>query len=88
MEKLKQVPNISDTVWVIGGSQIYESALKSEFFNRIYLTKISTHFECDTFFPKINFSDFNEVTEPDVPQDDQNEGEVTYNFKIYEKKLD
>ena len=86
LEKIGQIPGVSDTVWVIGGSQIYESALKSKLFNRIYLTHISTHFECDAFFPKINFSDFHEVTDPEVAGDEQREGEVTYKFKILEKK--
>ncbi len=83
---MKQRPDISETVWVIGGSEIYASALRSELFHRIYLTEISTPFECDTFFPQINFDEFKEVSDPDVTSEEQREGDVVYKFKIYEKR--
>lgn len=86
IESLKERPDISETIWVIGGSEIYASALRSELFHRIYLTKISTPFECDTFFPAINFDEFMEVSDPHVPSEEQREGNVVYKFKIYEKK--
>lgn len=86
IESLKERPDISETIWVIGGSEIYASALRSELFHRIYLTEISTPFECDTFFPAINFDEFKEVSEPNIPSEEQREGDVVYKFKIYEKK--
>ena len=38
-------------VFVIGGAQIYDAALTSKQVGRILLTRIRSHFECDTFFP-------------------------------------
>lgn len=40
-----------ETVFVIGGSQVYEEALRNEHCRRIYLTQILAKFNCDTFFP-------------------------------------
>ncbi|KAJ8955890.1 hypothetical protein NQ318_005438 [Aromia moschata] len=42
-----------ETVWVIGGSNIYKESMESEHFYRLYLTKILKEFDCDTFFPKM-----------------------------------
>jgi dihydrofolate reductase len=41
----------SERIFVIGGAQIYEEALRKEQARRILLTRILTDFECDTFLP-------------------------------------
>lgn len=74
-----------DAVWVIGGHQVYQDALQSDLCHRIYLTEIVNSFECDTFFPRFDKSAFQEVSDPEVPQELQTEGEITYNYKVYEK---
>ena len=38
-------------VFVMGGAQVYEAALKLPQVKRVLLTSIQTDFECDTFFP-------------------------------------
>jgi dihydrofolate reductase len=40
-----------DTVWIIGGYNIYKSFLDDECLNELYITYIDEDFECDTFFP-------------------------------------
>lgn len=40
-------------IFVIGGQQLYEEAIKHPFCNKIYLTEFNFEKECDTFFPKI-----------------------------------
>lgn len=40
----------TDTLWVIGGAQIYNETLK--FFDEIYLTKIHQQVEGDAYFPE------------------------------------
>ncbi len=74
-----------DAVWVIGGHQVYQDAVLSDLCHRIYLTEIVNSFECDTFFPKFDRSVFQEVTDPEVPQELQTEEEIKYHFKVYEK---
>ena len=41
------------TSWCIGGSQIYNTAIKEVDFHEIHLTTIDKAFVCDTFFPEI-----------------------------------
>jgi len=48
-----------DELWVIGGENIYDLFLnKTNIFvvKNIYITLIDEEIECDTFFPKIDFS--------------------------------
>jgi len=40
-----------DSVFVIGGQQVFEDAIKLEGCQRLYITHIVQEFECDTFFP-------------------------------------
>jgi dihydrofolate reductase len=42
-----------DDIWVIGGSQIYESFLKRNIITNLYVTYINEEYKCDTFFPPI-----------------------------------
>jgi len=45
-----------DGVFVIGGTMLYNEAIKHESCRRLYITEIYQNFECDTFFPEINKS--------------------------------
>ena len=44
-----------DTIWIIGGSQIYEQCIRHHLLDKIYITKIDTECKCDCFvkFPKL-----------------------------------
>ncbi|XP_063591133.1 dihydrofolate reductase-like [Penaeus indicus] len=74
-----------ESVWAIGGSSIYEMALESDHLHRIYLTRILKDFECDTFLPSFDPKKFQIVTDPLVPNEIQQEGDITYKYEIYEK---
>jgi dihydrofolate reductase len=41
-----------DTVWVLGGAEVYRTALKSQYFHRLYLSRIRATYPCDVFFPE------------------------------------
>jgi len=82
-----QVQETTDKIWVIGGSHIYQAAIKSPLCHRIYLTKILQEFDCDTFFPKeFDESKYQLVSDPEVPSGEQVEGDVRYTFNVYERK--
>ncbi|KAK1975538.1 dihydrofolate reductase [Colletotrichum cereale] len=49
-------------VFVIGGAQIYDAALRAPEANRVLLTKVLAEFECDAFFP-LTLSDEGEAAE-------------------------
>ncbi|XP_011310647.1 dihydrofolate reductase [Fopius arisanus] len=74
-----------EKIWVIGGSSVYEAAMESPNFHRLYLTEIRKYFECDTFFPDIP-NDFITVTDPNIPQDIQEENGIEFQYKVYERK--
>jgi len=59
-----------DDVFVIGGAQLYESALLHPDLNEVYLTEVEKDFECDTKFNVKEF-DLEEVRREPVVEDKQ-----------------
>ena len=53
---LVKYANNYDTVWIIGGSTIYEQFLKENLISQIHISYINQNFTCDTFFPKLDDS--------------------------------
>lgn len=78
LEILKDVPE----VFVIGGGTIYEQFLPIA--DKLYLTRIDKRFEADTFFPIVNFDEW-ELTELQVIDDDT-QIDCEYRFETWEKK--
>ncbi|XP_033725589.1 uncharacterized protein LOC117315490 isoform X2 [Pecten maximus] len=71
-----------ETVWVMGGQQIYTDAVNHPQCGEIYLTHIYGEFEADTFFP--SFEDrFQEDKSVDLDRTLQEERGITYKYKIY-----
>lgn len=81
---LNQQENI-ESIFIIGGQQLYQLGLKEPTVKRIYLTRIHSSFECDTFFPNIDHDQWSEVNIPSVPKEDQVEKDIRYNFHVYDK---
>ena len=77
-----------ETVWVIGGSSLYQMALESEYINRVYLTRILASIECDTFLPSMASGKFRLVLDPAVSQEMQEENGLQYKYEIYERLSD
>ena len=75
-----------ETCWIIGGSSVYEESMKLPHFHRIYLTHIDQEFKCDVYFPPIGES-FRQLDEKEseVSSDIQNENDVTYHYKVFQK---
>ena len=42
-----------DSIWVIGGADIYKQFLDLDLINIIHITEIDSIYNCDTFFPNI-----------------------------------
>jgi dihydrofolate reductase len=91
---LKSRPDISK-LFVIGGAEIYKTALDLKETKRLLLTRVESDFKCDTFLPldpelegweKRNKQELDRWTgEEDVPEDVQTENGVNYRFEMYEK---
>jgi len=78
LELLKDEPEI----FVIGGGMIYEQFLPLA--DKLYLTRIDKKFDADTFFPIVNFDEW-ELTELQVIDNDQ-QIDCEYRFETWERK--
>ena len=71
-----------DESFVIGGASIYRQMFPLA--TRLYLTLIHKKFEADTFFPEIDFSQWNELERTDIEDDAKTD--FSYTYLTLEKK--
>ncbi|KAB24157.1 DfrD/DfrG/DfrK family trimethoprim-resistant dihydrofolate reductase [Staphylococcus aureus] len=82
IEDVFELCNSEEEIFIFGGEQIYNLFLL--YVEKMYITKIHYEFEGDTFFPEVNYEEWNEVS---VTQGITNEkNPYTYYFHIYERK--
>ncbi len=62
--------------FIIGGGKIYEQFLP--FAQKIYLTKVHTHLDGDTFFPELRFEDWDAVHHEFIPASEKNDFDSTF----------
>jgi dihydrofolate reductase len=74
--------NGEDEVFIIGGGQIYSLALEKNLIDIIYITHVHASFDADTFFPKLDFQKWIEVSSEYFEADDKNK----FSFTIYTYK--
>lgn len=84
-------------IFVMGGAQIYEAALRHPAAKRVLLTSIDAEFECDTFFPlnltgeevdgwkKRSRGELQEWTGEEVEEGGQEEAGIKYEFQMWER---
>ncbi len=80
LDKATALASDDTEIFIIGGAQIYESALKAGIVDRMYITHVETAIDGDAFFPQYAAADW-EVVEK-VPG---KSGEYTYHFITYER---
>ncbi|MGC8864384.1 MAG: dihydrofolate reductase [Bacteroidales bacterium] len=68
--------------FVIGGAEIYRIFLP--WVSKLYITRIYQKFEADTFFPDINFDEWELVAEENYPEDETNP--IPYAYLTYVRK--
>lgn len=71
-----------EETFVIGGGSIYEQFLPHA--DKLYLTRIDKEFEADTYFPYIDFDEWNLIDVNVVDEDPQ--VDFTYRFEVWERK--
>ncbi len=71
-----------ETLFVLGGAQIYQAAIKLPNCRRIYLTCLSRGYRCDAFFPSIDESVFQLVA---VSRTHEHKN-LRYVFQTWERK--
>lgn len=65
----------TEDVYIIGGSQIYKASLP--LVDRLYITHINKEYEGNVYFPEIDYSLFNKISQKDS-------GDLS--FCVYERK--
>lgn len=79
---LQAAQNYGKELFIIGGTKLYETALPLA--QCLYLTDIEAEFDGDTFFPEIDFHDWNEIACERVSDDEK--VDFIYRFLTLEKK--
>jgi dihydrofolate reductase len=71
-----------DEVFIVGGAEIYKQAMHLT--DRIYLTIVHQKFDADTFFPEINYDEWQETEREDHQPDEKNK--LAYSFITLERR--
>ncbi|MFK7808130.1 MAG: dihydrofolate reductase [Saprospiraceae bacterium] len=74
--------NNEDEAFIIGGGEIYKLAMP--FVNRLYLTEVDLEVEGAVYFPEIDLSEWELISEESHEPDEKNE--MAYTFKVLERK--
>lgn len=74
-----------DKIFIIGGSSIYDLALKSGYCYNIFLTKVLKEFQCDTFFPGFDEKVYIPIKYPGLDRSIHRENDIEYKFTCYHK---
>ena len=53
--------DIYEDIWVIGGASVYKEFLEKKKIDKCYITYIDANFECDTFFPILDNTEWKEI---------------------------
>ncbi|XP_023657710.2 dihydrofolate reductase [Paramormyrops kingsleyae] len=79
---------VVETIWILGGVEIYKKALAHPWCDLIYLTDIMANFDCDTFFPGFDRNVYRLQDHfPGVPDECQQECGIRYKFQVFKKEL-
>ena len=80
LEKAKAT-NCKD-IFIIGGGEIYKTCFPIT--ERIYLTRVHSNFEGDTFFPEINDTEWTLISNTDFNADEKNA--YPHSIQVWERK--
>ncbi len=80
-EAIEKADPISEN-FVIGGGSIYKQFLHIA--DKLYLTIVHKDFDADTFFPEINFDEWEEIEKKENMTDEKSG--LTYSYLIYKRK--
>ena len=74
--------NDKEESFIIGGGMVYRQFLPHA--RRLYITRLHKEFEGDTFFPEINFDEWDEVERKKNQPDEK--VPFSYSFIVYQRK--
>ncbi|XP_028304739.1 dihydrofolate reductase [Gouania willdenowi] len=78
---------IIETIWVIGGTQVYQTAMEHPWCDLLYITDVRAEFQCDVFFPEFDRKLFKLQEEfPGVPSEIKEENGIKYKCQVFKKE--
>lgn len=95
----REFAQVADKIFVIGGAQLYRTALAHPDTERILFTSIGKEFDCDIAFP-VDFRqkdaswnqrpyaelhEWADIASADMPPETEQEGDVTWQYQVWEK---
>ncbi|MBP2032049.1 dihydrofolate reductase [Clostridium algifaecis] len=80
MNDILKYKDTKEEIFIIGGGQIYNEFLP--YCKRLYLTKIHSNQEGDTYFPKFDINDYDIIEEKSLKDND-----LEYSFITLEKRV-
>ncbi len=81
IKKALEMVKDEEEVFIMGGGMVYEQFLPLA--DRLYLTRIGKSFEADTYFPYINFDEW-DLVDLEVIDDDP-QVDYSYRFEVWER---
>lgn len=66
------IKNNNKKCFIIGGAQIYDIALQEGSVNEMFITHVHESFDADTFFPTVNWEDWQEEVLLNFEKDEKN----------------
>ncbi|XP_056138389.1 zgc:153031 [Lampris incognitus] len=85
---LPPLGDLIETIWVVGGVQVYEDGLKHPWCDLVYLTNIMADFDCNVFFPPFDRRVYKlQEGFPGVPSEIQEEDGIKYKFEVFKKEI-
>jgi dihydrofolate reductase len=76
LEEALNISSADSEVFIFGGGKVFQEALPKV--NKIYLTKVHTTIEGDTFFPEINKDEWTEVEKLFCTKDEKNQFDYSF----------
>ncbi|PST82239.1 dihydrofolate reductase [Pedobacter yulinensis] len=76
LETAIEVAGGAEEIFIIGGAEIYAQALPLA--DKLYLTTVHSTFDADTFFPEIDFSEWESVGEERHEKDEKHAFDFTF----------
>jgi dihydrofolate reductase len=69
-------------MFIVGGGEIYKDTIKKA--DKIFMTRVHTEIDGDTFFPEIDSSKFALTSNRDLPADEKHI--FSYSFQLWQRK--
>jgi dihydrofolate reductase len=82
-EAIELVEN-DDSIFIIGGAQIYNETIKKGLADKLDITQVHQEFEADVFFPEIDLNIWEETNREDFKADEKNK--FDFSFLTFKKK--